>query len=231
MAAASLYGNNSTVTIIHDSADLLGDVPTGYTAGIDVPAAPRVATVLDQSVSSGNYNFTNGGLTAVGTSALTRQFTALSTNIKTSGMPYWEVTAINEAGATDRSYWGVSRLGGDYAKYQSTSPTGGAAASQYACIRGDGTAYANGVATAGLTGVIKTGDIIRNRFNIGTGLYEIAINGGDWVTLASGLSSYGWRVCLNTYYGAYTAQGGSYNFGATPFAYAVPDGYDAGWLP
>lgn len=223
--AASLDSNPQTITIVSLASDLLGSAPAGFTAGLSTTTIPG-ATVFDSLVSNPVNTLSNGNLTVTSTGTDLNQCTSLSTNIKTSGKPYWEVTALSAVNNQPRAAWGISSEGGDLNRYHTERMV------RSVFLRSDGSKTVNSVTpVAGITAGINTGDVLRFRFDIGTGTFEVALNAGSWITLATGLSAAGWRAAISMYYGGFTAEGGTFNFGASAFSYAVPAGYDAGWLP
>lgn len=215
---------SATVRYICNPSDFTGAVPAGFSASLWAPLDDGYAATLDPIVTNPDCVLSNGNLTGTNTGSALRYAWTVSTRIKRTGKPYWEVVAKSGVNTQDRCVWGILNEGSDYPRYFFMD----------AFLRGYGLGASGakyvGVTDSALTTGINTGDVIRNRFDIDTGTYEIAVNGGPWLTIATGITGPGWRVAMASYYGVYSAEGGTFNFGASAFAYPVPTGYDAGWL-
>lgn len=215
---------SATVRYICDPAAFTGTLPAGFAASLWVAPDDGSPATLDPFATAADCVLSNGNLTGTNNGSTLFDAWTVSTRVKRKGKAYWEITAKSGLPTDDRCLWGVSNEGSDYPRYFAMTPF----------LRGYGLGASGakyvGVTASALTTGINTGDVIRNRFDIDTGTYEIAVNGGAWLTIATGISGPGWRVAMASYYGVYYAEGGTFNFGASAFVYPVPTGYDAGWL-
>lgn len=221
-AAASL-NDIGTATLVSDPADLTGSAPSGFFAGLTDTSSEGTYTTIDPENSHPNNALSNGNLTVTNTVSSAAVYYSTCKRIKRTGKAYWEITAKNNG--TESCMWGVSREGSDY--YKVLHPTRWLRA---IAIQGDGYPRIGSGSGARLFSSIYTGDVLRFKFDIDAGTLEVAVNGSAFSTLATGITGAGWRVGLGAYNGVYGPEGGTFNFGASPFVYSVPSGYDAGWL-
>lgn len=160
----------------------------------------------------------------------------LSTIEVSAGQWYWETT-ITYTG-TGNPIVGIAGAGNGAVPFG--QPQVGSGIVMSAGIGRSGTAAPSGVSVGG---TIASGSIIRSWLDMDAKVYRVAVNGGPWVVIAS----------LDTWWPQYLTPavvpapfrslavgisllgpdaGGSSsataNFGASPFAYAVPDGVNPG---
>jgi hypothetical protein len=144
---------------------------------------------------------------------------------KSSGKHYWETV---EGGNLDYAYSGIATaaatMTNQWIGAEATSISG-----VFNADSGLGNCYRSGAIVATYTGLsaFDSYRTVRHKLDMDAGTYEVAVNGGSFLTIQSGLTG--------TWYPAATHRTGNgepwhctANFGATPFTYSVPSGYRAG---
>lgn len=86
----------------------------------------------------------------------------------------------------------------------------------------------------GNVGAVSSGSVVRHWLDMDAKFYRVAVNGGAWVEFSDGLGWFNWPGIQRTPVAAVTSPDAEItaNFGATPFAHAVPPGANPGlYLP
>jgi hypothetical protein len=212
---------------------------TVYSQGYDVPCATVATPNNARFVSRGLFSkystgtntvtyatlnpsdkgtgetLSNGNLTA--TKGVSGWGTGLvrATIGKSSGKWYWEVRLNTDTGHHFLGGVSLSTLAGSYL---------GIDANGWALYSNDGALVHNAVHNPVVTSIFGTGAVVGYALNMDTGVLQVSLNGGAFVTLASGLSG--------TFYPAIdqydSGMQATVNFGATAFTYTPPAGYNAG---
>lgn len=176
----------------------------------------RTYAVWNALDKSANITLASGNLSASRSTAGGWQGVRATMGLS-SGQHYWETTHTHSAGTTDYSA-GVANGVHSFASqlgFSSTASAGGPVQ--------DGRVAFNG-AYGTDAGTVSTGNKVRHWLNMDGGFYRIAIQGGAWVTVATGLTG--------TFYPAAgfstTSRTILANFGASAFTYEVPAGARAG---
>ncbi|AVP97899.1 hypothetical protein C7S18_12130 [Ahniella affigens] len=143
-----------------------------------------------------------------------------SVQVLSSGQWYWETALAFASGTGYVLAAGIARTGFAIGSTQlGTDGAGNSAAGPGQ----DGQVRYKGAVT-GDAGTVATGNVVRHHLDLDAGTYRVAIAGGAWVIVATGLSG-SWYPCAQ-----FTVSGHAItaNFGATAFVYAVPDGASSG---
>lgn len=139
-----------------------------------------------------------------------------------AGKWYWETT-INFTGGADvgsGATYGMNPLNVSPATYEGLVGPDKA-----------GNCYWNGI-TEATAGAIASGTVIRHLADFDQESYQVSINGGAWISVSES-SEYGplpnrlWPIA-SLYQPADATASVTANFGAAPFAYSVPAGFNPG---
>lgn len=236
--SATITGSGSASTV-----RVSGTPAVGTTSG-----SPYSVTIQGEDVEGNTYNFadslvvgtpivyatwnsadrdadltlSNGNLTF---STLVANFaTVRATVYHSSGKHYWETT---EEGPGSYAYCGISQsstlltdnwIGNNASSISGPLPISGNLGQ---CFRAAGV-----IAT--YPGVTTGPHTVRHKLDLDAGTYEVAVNGGSFMTVATGLTG-AWTPAATTRFQSNPAASGTANFGASAFAFAVPSGYRAGF--
>jgi hypothetical protein len=212
-----------------DTGELLGSTLAGTTYATLNPSDKAAISVL----SNNNLTFTvsNNDATA-GIYYMVRGTQGVS-----SGKWYWE-TAIFGAGSGGNTYYtSGALLRSDYALVSpntSTYPGSTAISVGGPFHMSDVKTYQNAVGSAALGSATAAGTtrLLRHRLDMDAGTYEQALDGGSWVTVATGLTGTYFPSLMfreGTSGGAAgQSAAATANFGASAFSYEVPSGFNAG---
>lgn len=190
---------------------------------------PLVFATWEPLINSANITFSSGNLNVSPTATHPTNWPcARESWYKESGQWYWETTHTF-SGAGDV----VAGICGSDFDFALQLPPGHAFSPtppiEFSVGGPDknGDCRFNGAITASL-GAIASGAVIRHRLDLDAGVYEIAVAGGAWVTMHDSLPAQFYYPVVGLLRPALATASCTANFGATPFAYAVPDGVNAG---
>lgn len=186
-----------------------------------IPAPPVTYATLNPADRGTYITLSNGNLTATFSAPSTTTGLVRSTIGKSSGKWYWEVTVnsisaswLDDMGSVVNTSSANGMVGFDSNGWSRTTPFGGGG-------------KMNGGASSAFGSNIIAGDVIGIYLDMTNKVISVSQNGGGEVLMFTGLSGTQYAGL-----GFKAASGESpsmtVNFGATPFIYPVPGGYNAG---
>jgi len=184
-----------------------------------VTVAPIFA-IWDSATHNADITLSGGSLTATRGAAAGAWRSVLSTVGKSSGKWYWELTVVNTApGAVGIDMVGISQAG-----LGATNFPGSTAASRGWQGRNPGPLTWDNGTFSGAAINYTLGDVIGCELDMDTGDFLMNVNGGAF--------SVAWTIGAGTFFAAFggfsNGAAMTANFGAAPFAFVVPPGYNAG---
>lgn len=179
-------------------------------------------------VNAANITFSNGNLTAErSTTHATNWMCALEQYVKDYGVWYWETThhytgsADVVAGICGLDFDLITRPGDAFSPTPPLNYSVGGPDKSGAC-------RFNGVVTA-TTAPVASGSVVRHWLDLDAGIYRVAVAGGAWFDVLTWTEQgralvpvVGFKRPVGT------TTSCTANFGASPFAYEIPSGANAG---
>lgn len=206
-------GNNSVGELVQISTDhwaVFGNIPwSGTVTYATLNPADKGSQVV---LSGGDLTATNS--TSSGSNMMARATVFISGGKKC----YWESTATYSVGAESVEA-GIANSSANLSYFcgKDTNSAGGP-------YYGDGACYYNNSLQYTVPGGVASGHVCGHRYDSSTGTYDITVDGVTWVTIHTGFSG-AFAPAIDV---ARSTSSITMNFGASPFTYAVPAGYQAG---
>lgn len=170
----------------------------------------------DLTLSNGNLSWTTG----------VAEFASARANMgKATGKWYWETNEVEGVGGT-YAFGGIAQ--NTFAMTNNwVGSTPDTISAPFPMALNLGEVYRNSGIIATIAGVpALTAHTIRHKLDMTAGTYELAVLGGAFTQVATGLTGTWFPACTTRFVAG--AGVGTANFGASAFVYSVPSGFNAG---